>query len=213
MAGLLAGPASACRLALLLALDVSSSVDAAEDRLQREGLAAALNAPEVREAMLGPGPVALGVFEWSGKWQQDWMLPWTMIETPADLNRVIARLGTSERVETRYPTALGYAISWAEQAFRTAPRCTFRTLDISGDGTNNDGYSPSTAYKYFDYSDITVNGLVIGGGSNIAIYYRAEVIRGPFAFVEEAENYADFERAMRRKLLRELEPRAIGWLR
>ena len=58
-----------------------------------------------------------------------------------------------------------------------------------------------------------MNGLVIGGDSNIAIYYRAEVIRGPFAFVEEAENYADFERAMRRKLLRELEPRAIGWLR
>ncbi|MDU8943402.1 DUF1194 domain-containing protein [Ovoidimarina sediminis] len=210
----MAGPAeAACRLALLLALDVSSSVDDAEDRLQREGLAAALNSPVVREAMLGPGPVALGVFEWSGKWQQDWMLHWSVIETSADLDAAIARLAASQRVETRYPTAIGYALSWAQRAFRTAPQCTYRTLDISGDGTNNDGYPPESTYKYFDYSDITVNGLVIGGDPSVTLYYRDEVIRGPFAFVEQAENYADFERAMRRKLLRELEPRAIGWLR
>ena len=209
---LFAAPAEACRLALLLALDVSSSVDATEDQLQRQGLAAALDSPEVRQAMLGHGPVSLGVFEWSGKWQQDWLQPWTLVASGADLDQVITQLATSQRVESRYPTALGYAISFAEQAFRVAPRCTYRTLDISGDGTSNDGFSPGTAYKYFEFDDITVNGLVIGGESDVALYYRLEVIRGPFAFVEEAENYVDFERAMRRKLLRELEPRAIGWV-
>ena len=212
VAGLMAGPASACRLALLLALDVSSSVDAAEDRLQREGLARALDSPAVREAMLGPGPVALGVYEWSGKWQQDWLLPWTMIETGGDLDRAIVRLGGSVRVESRYPTALGYALSYAQQAFRSAPDCTFRTLDVSGDGKSNDGYPPSSAYKAFEFSDITVNGLVIGPDLGVRHYYENQVIRGPFAFVEQALDYADFQQAMERKLLRELEPRAIGLL-
>ncbi|MEL6103903.1 MAG: DUF1194 domain-containing protein, partial [Pseudomonadota bacterium] len=67
-----------CRLALLLALDVSSSVDMVEDDLQRGGLAAALVAPEVRAAFLaGPDPVALAVFEWSGRYNQEIILDWT----------------------------------------------------------------------------------------------------------------------------------------
>ena len=209
---LLPGPAEACRLALLLALDVSSSVDAGEDALQRAGLASALDAPEVRAAMLGHGPVALAAFEWSGKWQQDWILPWRVIRSGADLDAAILAVGGSARVETRYPTAIGYAIGWASRAFRDGPVCVDRTLDVSGDGENNDGFVPALAYENFPLAGVTVNGLVIGGDPGLLRYYETEVIRGPFSFVEVALDYRDYERAMRRKLERELTPKVIGAL-
>ena len=83
---LLAAPASACRLALVLALDVSSSVDATEDRLQRAGLAAALIDPDVLAAIVNdPTPVALAVFEWSGRFAQAEVLDWTLLNTPVDV--------------------------------------------------------------------------------------------------------------------------------
>ncbi|MGC9371561.1 MAG: DUF1194 domain-containing protein, partial [Paracoccaceae bacterium] len=88
LAGALALPGAAaaqgvCRLALLLALDVSSSVDAGEDRLQREGLAAALLSPAVTEALLETpdAPVALAAYEWSGRYQQKVLLDWQLITT------------------------------------------------------------------------------------------------------------------------------------
>lgn len=185
-------------------------MDEREDLLQRQGLAAALAAPEVRRPLLGHGPVALGVFEWSGKWQQSWLLPWTVIANDADLDAAAGRIAGSVRVERRYPTALGYALAFAQRAFRIAPDCAERTLDVSGDGENNDGYPPALAYRNYPYGDITVNGLVIGGGPHLYRYYEREVIRGPFAFVERARDFDDYERAMRRKLERELTPKVIG---
>ena len=187
-------------------------MDAGEDALQRGGLAAALDAPEVRAAVLGHGPVALGAYEWSGKWRQYWILPWRVIRTAADLDRAILEVGGSVREETRYPTALGYAIGWAARAFRDGPACTDWTLDISGDGVNNDGFEPRLAYESFPLEGVTVNGLVIGGDAGLVRYYETEVIRGPFSFVEVARGYPDFERAMRRKLVRELTPRVVGAL-
>ena len=163
--------------------------------------------------MLGHGPVALGAFEWSGKWQQDWVLPWRVIGSAADLDRAIWEIGASVREESRYPTALGYALGWAAQAFREGPVCGARTLDISGDGENNDGFGPGMAYESFALGDVMVNGLVVGGDLGIVAYYEAEVIRGPFAFVEVARDYRDFGRAMRRKLARELTPKVIGAVR
>ena len=102
-----------------------------------------------------------------------------------------------------------------------APACTARTLDVSGDGKNNDGFGPQDAYQRFDFDGVTVNGLVIRSlGVTIGAftappvdirgYYEAEVIRGPDAFVEEAANYGDYERAMTRKLERELAPLAVS---
>lgn len=189
---------------------MSSSVDWTEDALQRNGLAAALGAPEVRAALLRHGPVALGAYEWSGKWQQDWILPWRMIRDPGDIDAAVATILATRRGESRYPTALGYAIGWSARAFADGPVCAERTLDVSGDGENNDGFPPALAYANFPLADVTVNGLVIGGDSALVEYFETEVVRGPFAFVEVARDYADFERAMRRKLVRELEPRVIG---
>ena len=203
------GPARAegCRLALSLALDVSSSVDPREYALQTEGLAAALTAPEVRAAFLAvPGaPVELQIFEWSGWQQQLVRQDWVTIATAADLDRVAAQLRRQARSFEQYPTAIGLALLFGGHALASRTDCAQRTLDVSGDGTNNDGMSPDVARRDFPLVGITVNGLVVGSSmATLARYYREFVIQGPGAFVEEAADYADFEAAMQRKLLREL---------
>lgn len=209
-------PAAAeCRLALILALDISSSVDAAEDRLQRDGLAAALTAPEIVDAILAlpDQPVALMVYEWSGRYQQDVLLPWRELNTAEDVFDAAATVARSIRSYADFPTAIGYSLGYAASQFREAPSCLYRTVDVSGDGRNNEGFPPALAYENFELSEVTVNGLVIGGeDEGLAEYYRDQVIRGPGAFVEEARDFEDFERAMRRKLLRELQVRAVGAL-
>lgn len=212
----LAGAAQAeCRLALALGLDISSSVDPAEDRLQRQGLAAALTAPEIVEALLSvPGQdVALAVFEWSGRYQQDMTLDWRLLQSRADILAAARAIAGSKRRYAEFPTAIGFALGYAAGVFRAAPPCQYLTLDMSGDGRNNEGFSPVLAYRNFPLDEVTVNGLVIGGSEDdLAGYYAREVIKGPGAFVEEARNFEDFERAMRRKLLRELRVRAVGAL-
>ncbi|MBF9044666.1 DUF1194 domain-containing protein [Rhodobacterales bacterium HKCCE4037] len=215
LAALAAPPAAAqdtCRLALQLGLDVSASVDQAEYRIQVEGLASALIDPTVIEAFLnGPGPVALSIFEWSGRFQQDIVVDWMMIETEADLLAVAETLNGAVRGTQDFPTALGYALGYASTRFREAPVCLFQTLDISGDGQNNDGFPPAAAYEHFDFDGITVNGLAIGGASReIEQYYLEQVIHGPGAFVEYAVNHQTFAETMRRKLERELRSMILG---
>lgn len=216
-------PAFACRLALALALDISTSVDAAEYELQRQGLMAALGAPDVKAAILGPaGPVALAIYEWSGTRHQTIKVDWTLIDSEARLSGVIATLGGISRSDSEFPTGLGQALGFGAILLRNAPACERRVIDVSGDGVNNDGYPPASAYRHFPFDGVTVNGLVIVESGpdptgayksvDVADYYRREVIRGPGAFLEIAEGFEDFERAMRRKLLREIAHVAIGRL-
>jgi hypothetical protein len=206
-AALSGGPVSAaCRLALSLGLDVSSSVDAREYRLQTEGLAAALVAPEVAEAFLATpeAPVMLQIYEWSGWQQQVVRLDWTSVRGAADLARIAIGLRGQKRSFEQFPTALGYALRFGGEGLAGQP-CTKRTLDLAGDGTNNDGVSPEIARRSLPVPEITINGLVIGANvETLGRYYQQFVIQGPGSFVEVARDYDDFERAMRRKLLREL---------
>ncbi|MFP4570013.1 DUF1194 domain-containing protein [Rhodosalinus sp.] len=213
--GLWAGGAGAaeCRLALLLALDVSSSVDAQEHRLQRDGLAAALMAPDIRAAILSgaPGQVAFGVYEWSGRSQQQVILPWTMLDSDATIESVAATIRAAPRSYSRFPTAVGYALGYASTLFAEGPACDQRVLDVSGDGIGNDGFEPMHAYRHFPFAGITVNGLAVGGHDpQVLDYYMFDLRHGPGAFVEFAEDYDDFRRAMERKLYRELGGMAIG---
>ena len=211
-----------CRLALVLAMDISSSVDPLEDALQRGGLARALRAPDVVDAILSQPdrPVALAMFEWSGRVQQEMVLPWIMLRDEATILATADRIATSRRSYAEFSTAIGQALAFAHDLFRQGPACDARVLDLSGDGVNNDDFGPSVAYDSFDYSAITVNALAIevedvgtdhglaeGAETGLAAYFREVVIRGPAAFVEVADGFEDVERAMRRKLLRELEVR------
>lgn len=212
----LANPAEACRLALVLAIDVSSSVDAAEDQLQRAGLAAALIAPDVQAAFFASqAPVSLFVFEWSGRYNQDEILPWTIIGSPADLQHVARTIIDSRRVEYEFPTAMGYALGYGAVQLAQMPHCSFHTIDVAGDGINNEGFGPAQAYTAFPFGGVTVNGLVIESreGSFDAdpmAFYRDQVIRGAGAFVEAANGFEDYENAMRRKLIREVTPLIMG---
>lgn len=216
IACLVATPADACRLALVLAMDVSSSVDATEDALQRGGLAAALLAPDVQEAFFAsPDPVAIAVFEWSGRYNQEDLTEWIMIQTPEDLLRVAETIADSERSHNDFPTAMGHALGHAAIRLQNGPDCLFRTVDIAGDGVNNDGFGPLDAYGAFPFLNVTVNGLVVNAAefeseTGLIPFFRSEVIHGPGAFLEIANGFDDYENAMRRKLIRELSAQVIG---
>ncbi|WP_417769818.1 DUF1194 domain-containing protein, partial [Stappia sp.] len=210
-----AAPAAhACPLALVLAIDVSSSVDDSEYELQRQGLAEAFRDPQVGAAIRATGGLLASAFEWSGREQQVVKADWTWLETPEEIARFADRLADTPRSHRRYPTALGYALGYAAIHHGRAPReCIRRVVDMAGDGINNEGFPPESAYRAFDYSAITVNGLAIAGDHPDPVrYYRNRVIRGPGAFVEVARGFEDYARAMKRKLLRELDgpPLALG---
>nr|WP_216600113.1 DUF1194 domain-containing protein [Ruegeria sp. HKCCD7559] len=210
--------AETCRLALALAMDISVSVDEAEDVLQRQGLAAALIAPEVQEAFFSsPMPVALAVYEWSGRSTQHVILNWMLIEDVADLLFASGRISASVRSDTGSATAMGYALAYGSTLMNQAPDCLFQTIDLSGDGSNNDGYGPRIAYRHFAFQNVVVNGLVINaadfeGELFLIPFFENNVLHGPGAFLEVAQGFEDFERAMRKKLKRELSGLQIGAL-
>lgn len=211
-----ANAADACRLALVLGMDVSSSVSAEEDILQRGGMASALVAPDVKAAFFATNePVALAVFEWSGRYNQEILQDWVIIDTPEALATVSRRIATSRRSHNDFPTAMGHALGFAATLLNQAPLCDARTVDLSGDGINNEGFGPQEAYAAFPFDAVTVNGLVINaadfeGEVDLIAYYTTEVLHGPAAFVEIANGFEDFARTMERKLIRELGVRIYG---
>ncbi|MFP4238543.1 MAG: DUF1194 domain-containing protein [Rhodosalinus sp.] len=213
---------AACRLALALALDVSESVDGREYRLQLDGLAAALEDAAVADILLShpETPVALAAYEWSGPGAQRLVLDWTPVTDPAALTRVVAHLRATDRALEPGATAIGEALLHGEALVSRGPACWRQVIDISGDGKSNTGPDPAALGGAL--GRITVNALVVGGDGEdwidrrqvpigeLSSYFRTEVIRGPDAFVETALGYHDFRRAMTRKLLRELEGRALA---
>lgn len=211
-------PAFACRLALLLAVDVSSSVDAAEDQLQRGGIVSALIAPEVQNAFFASDvPVALGIYEWSGRYNQEVLLDWVIINTPADLLAAAETVADSKRSHNDFPTAMGYALGFGAKMLARAPQCDTKKLDMAGDGQNNEGFGPQAAYREFPFDDVTVNGLVVNGAdfeaeTGLIAFYEGQVMHGPGAFIVVAQGFDDYARAMRRKLVRELSLPILGGL-
>ncbi|POF32328.1 DUF1194 domain-containing protein [Roseibium marinum] len=198
--------AFSCSLSLVLAMDGSASVDAREHDLQLNGLADALEDPEVVEAIEAVGGIWVTSFEWSGRYQQLLQLTWQNLADTQSAKRAAATLRRSPRGFTEFPTAIGYALGYASVSMQKAPEpCSRKVIDIAGDGINNEGFGPESAYRAFDFKDITVNGLVIAGQDTAPVsYYRNSVLRGPGAFIEVADDYEDYARAMKRKLLREI---------
>lgn len=207
-----------CRLALVLALDVSGSVDAAEYRLQLDGLAEALTRPEVARTLLAGPPVALAAFEWSGPRETRPLFGWTMLRGPETLADLAGRLRATERSGMSERTAIGSAMRAGEALLRDGPDCWRRVIDISGDGQSNSGPPPSA----LRLDGITVNALVVGADdpspgdrraaeiSELSSYFRVNVLRGPGAFVQVALGFDDFARAMARKLIREADPAILS---
>lgn len=209
---------AACRQALSIGLDVSGSVDAREYRLQTDGLAAALTAPEVEAAFLAmpDARVALSVFEWSGPGAQRLLVDWAEITDRAALQAIADRLRKTGRQRMDLSTALGRAKGYGATLLDQKPSCWRQILDLTGDGESNAGPRPQDIRP----GHATINALVIGepeapgrrgaGLAELVAYFRAYVIEGQDAFVETAVGFDAFEEAMKRKLLRELQVVVIG---
>jgi hypothetical protein len=216
MLALAALPAQACRLALVLAIDVSNSVDQTEDQLQRSGLANALIAEDVQAAFfISEDPVSLLVFEWSGRRKQKILYDWHDIRSPIDLIDASETIQNSTRGQNDFPTAMGYALGYAATRLREKPECLAKTIDVAGDGKSNDGFGPAEAYAAFEFDNVTVNGLVVDASiletrQDLVTFFEDEVIRGPASFVEVADGFEDYEDTMRRKLIRELLSQMVG---
>ena len=206
-----AGPAAAQQavdLELLLALDTSGSVDVREFALQRQGLADAFRAPEVVAAIAAyaPSGVAVGVLEWSGRWQQIMAVDWTLVQDAASAAALGMAIGRVERGvlgETAIASALTFAIDELESNRFIGTR---RVIDVSGDGVNNSGSAPDSMRDAAVALGITINGLAIVNETPVLdLYYAEHVIGGPAAFALVAKDYEDFAHGMRRKLLREIQ--------
>ncbi len=218
---LLLAPACAraadCHAALILALDLSDSVDAHEADLQRKGLAAALRDDAVRAAIMpraGLG-AAFMAFEWNNPSMQQVIAPWRLLSSNAAIDAFAAQIEVEPPKRIHGQTAIGAAIRFAARAFESAPPCDRRLIDISGDGPGNTGPPPQQVRHSGELEGITINGLVIRSpgldsaqppGRDPLPYYQKNVKWGPGAFVITVDSYDDYADAIRRKFLRELSP-------
>ena len=209
-----------CRQALLLGLDASLSVDPNEARLQRDGLAWALQDGQVVDALVGSRQsyVMLAIFEWSGRFDQHVIVDWTRVDHAEALTSIAATLSSAAQIQRTGRTALGEAMLFASEMLYAQSHCALLTLDISGDGPNNSGIPPEQAKHRMEGANITINGLVIeqpqptddAARFSLTAYYTNNVIRGAGAFTETIIGFDDYARAIKRKLLRELAPVIAG---
>ena len=224
LAGAAAVPAAAAAaeqvdLLLVLAADVSRSVDNAKFQLQREGYAAAISDPRVLDAIRSGrnGRVGLTFVEWSGAGSQRVLIDWTTIgdaETARGFGDRLLEASRSFADRTSISGAIEFAMGQLARAPYESAR---RTIDVSGDGTNNAGRDVTLARDEAVAQGVTINGLVIlsetplawnpdhtnppGGLQN---YYRNNVIGGPGAFVLVAENFNSFGQAIVKKMIAEV---------
>jgi hypothetical protein len=216
-------------LLLVLAADVSRSVDATKFQLQRDGYATAITDARVLNAIMsGPNSrIALCFVEWSGSGAQKVIIDWTIIDGPETARKFSDALIESPRPfadRTSISGAIDFAMEMLARAPFEAPR---RTIDISGDGTHNSGRGLLAAREDALAQGVTINGLVIlseqplpwnpehthpAGG--LAKYYETNVIGGPRAFVTVAQNFESFGQALIAKLVAEIahasEPSTTG---
>jgi hypothetical protein len=206
-------------LQLVLAADVSRSVDDEEFKLQRDGYANAFRDPRVLRAIRSGqfGRISVCYFEWSGPESMAVIADWTVIGDEDSAASFADAIAASQRPFANR-TAIGTAIGFARALFpRSGAESQRRVIDVSGDGTNTNGREPAPARDEAVAEGITINGLVIlspepmpwnplhthppGGLEN---YYRENVAGGPGAFVLVVEDFNSFAYAVVNKLIREI---------
>jgi hypothetical protein len=200
---------------LVLAVDVSRSMDAEEQRIQREGYIAAFRHPDVIEAIQsGPlGRIAVTYFEWAGVGDRSVLVPWMVVANAADGDALAAMLDGAAQVRVS-GTSISGAILQAGGLFGQAFKGYRRTVDISGDGPNNAGRAVEEARDWLLQRGATINGLPIMlnrtygygpyGVPDLDIYYQDCVIGGPGAFTIAVRSPDEFAQAIRRKLILEI---------
>ena len=203
-------------LALAMAIDISGSIDPDEAKLQREGYVMAFRDPVVIKAILGGpnGRIAVAYYEWSDAWVQRLLIDWTLLDSEAAIENFAKYLAAAP-ISIARRTSISGAIRYAVPLFgRSRYEANRKVLDISGDGSNNDG-PPVTSMRYEALKErIVINGLPIMNDRpnpfglpnepDLDKYYLHCVTGGPRSFVEVATNFDDFPRAVRKKLLQEV---------
>lgn len=205
------GPARALQvvdLQLILAIDCSYSVDEREYNLQIGAIGDAFRRPDIQQAV-GQGPsgsIALSLLQWSSEYSQSMALPWTRV-TPQNAAAVGAEISSLPRLTADGATSMAAAVYASIDHFnQSAYQSARRTIDISADGRNNNGPYMPDARDFATAGGITINGLaILLEDPTLDYYFRNNVIGGPGCFVEKATDYEDFRRAIRRKLLREIQ--------
>lgn len=203
-------------LGLALAIDISGSIDPEEARLQRQGYVLAFRNPTVVRAILGGanGRIAVAYFEWSDSWMQKLLIDWTLLDSESSIAAFARRLDEAP-ISIARRTSISGAIRYSIPLFARAPFDPDRkVLDISGDGSNNDGMLVTDSRYQALKERIVINGLPIMNDrpnpfgfpneKDLDKYYLACVTGGPHSFVEVARNFDDFPRAVRKKLLQEV---------
>ncbi len=206
---------------LVLAVDVSRSIDEDEAKLQREGYRGAMTDPRVLSAIRSGtlGAIAVLYLEWASADYQRIVLPWTKIDGPGAAARGADDLAAAPRVSMNWTSIFG-AIEASMRAINDSPfEGTRKVIDISGDGVNNSGGPVTLMRDLAIDSGITINGLPIlndrspfGRPQNMPLdqYFQDFVIGGPGAFMIAAEDFNAFQGAVLRKLIREISHRPAG---
>lgn len=206
----MAQPVAACQLALVLAVDVSGSVDSREYDIQMQGLAAALRDGTVIDALIEQ-EAQVTLIQWTGSSRQRQTIPWTAIRTAADVATLADEVAQNRRVWRNYSTAIGEALLAAEAALAQVPQCRRKVIDVSGDGISNEGVSPLTRHPALAALDVTVNGLAIEtDDEDLTGWFYENLIRGEGAFVMTANGFEDYPAQIRRKLQREITRQLSG---
>jgi hypothetical protein len=207
-------------LEVILAADVSRSIDDGEFDLQRKGYAAALTDPRVLAAIRGRPNAAIGVcfIEWSGEEDQQVVVDWAELRDEEDAGSIAAAILAAPR-SFMGRTSISAAIDFAMAHFATSKWPAARhIIDISGDGTNNSGRPVTEARDQALSRGITINGLaIINDKPNLGysahtqppgglpLYYRQNVIGGPNAFLLVVQDFNSFADAMANKLAKEID--------
>lgn len=202
---------------LVLAVDVSWSMDLSEQAIQREGYAAAFRSEEVQRAITegNHGRVAVTYIEWAGAFSQSIVVPWTLIDSKESAESFAYALGKTTPIRARR-TSIASAIDFSAPLFdNNGYAGQRRVIDISGDGPNNQGPLVTQSRDDATERGITINGLPLmttdtamgsnwGSISNLDEYYADCVIGGPGAFSIPVTSWDQFPLAVRRKLVLEL---------
>jgi hypothetical protein len=199
---------------LVIAVDVSYSMDMDELAIQREGYAQAIVSKDFLQALrAGPGKVAVTYFEWSMSGDERIIIPWRVIDGPESADAVAAEIMKTP-VRRGSSTSISGAINFALQLFAENPYHGFRrVIDISGDGPNNDGAPVTGARDAALAKGIIINGLPImvkepsyltTDIENLDLYYEDCVIGGPGAFIITIKDREKFQEAIRNKLVLEV---------
>ncbi|WP_187430490.1 hypothetical protein ROLI_006600 [Roseobacter fucihabitans] len=195
--------AAACQLALVLAVDVSGSVDAREYDIQMQGLAAALRDGVVVDALIEQ-EAQVTLIQWTGSSRQRQTIPWRGMSSAADVYALANEIGTNSRVWRNYSTAIGEALIAAEDALAGLGHCKRKVIDLSGDGVSNEGIMPFERHAALGAMGVTINALAIETDEDdLTAWFYENLILGEGAFVMTARGFEDYPAQIRRKLQRE----------